>query len=289
MNKIYDIWFSKIEISNSLKLKLLEKFETQEIFNMKKSELIMTLGEEKNLTIEKILDESKKKNLEKYANYLEKKNIELFSFKDELYPSKFQHIENKPAFIFVRGNKEILEENNIAIIGSRNATENKKKFARKLAKKVADMNVNIVSGLAIGIDKYAHLGALDSDIGKTIAVLGTGLADSDVYPLQNKKIFERILEDKGAVISEYIVGTKPQKYHFPLRNRLISAISEKIVIVEAKEKSGSLITANYGLEQGKEIYAVPGEIDDINSKGTNRLIKEGAYLLEDFKDLFINY
>lgn len=274
MNSIYDIWFSRIEINNKMKLELLQKFETQEIFGMKRKDLGILLGEEKEQIIDKIINLNERRNLEKYASYFEKNSIIMINFKEKIYPSKLNNIEDKPAYIFIRGNRNLLEEDNIAIVGSRNATEQGKIFTRKFAKEIADRNVNIVSGLALGIDKYAHLGALDSEIGKTIAVLGTGIADSDIYPLQNKKIFERILENGGTVLSEYIIGTKPLKYHFPLRNRIISGISEKIVVIEATEKSGSLITANYGLEQGKDIYAVPGRIKDINSKGTNKLIKE---------------
>ena len=122
--------------------------------------------------------------------------------------------------------------------------------------------------------------------GKTIAVLGNGLLEKDLYPSENIKVFERILESGGAIVSEYIIGTKPLKYHFPERNRIISGLSDKIIVVEAKENSGSLITVDFGLEQGKDIYAVPGNIMSLNSKGTNKLIKEGAYLLENVEDLF---
>ncbi len=289
MNKIYDIWFSRIDISNKIKLKLLEKFEIEQIWSMKEKDFIMILGDKKEEIIRKILDQEMKRNLEKYIQYLENKKISFFSFKDNLYPQKLNNIENKPAYIFVRGDQNILDEENVAIVGSRNASQEGLFFTRKLAKEIADRNVNVISGLAVGIDKYAHLGALDSSIGKTIAILGTGLADQDIYPLQNKKVFERILESGGAVVSEHIIGTKPLKYHFPQRNRMISGLSDKIVVVEAKEKSGSLITVEFGLEQGKDIYAVPGRLNDLNSKGTNKLIKEGAYLLEGVDDLFINY
>ncbi len=287
MNKIYDIWFSRIEINNKIKLELLHKFEVKEIFGMKRQELGIILGEKHNKIIDKILDLKEREKLEKYEKYLKEKEIKIISFKDELYPKKLKNIDDKPVYIFVRGNLDILDEDNVAIVGSRNASEKSKAFTRKIAKEIADKNVNIVSGLAIGVDKYAHLGALGSDIGKTIAVVGTGLADNDIYPLQNKKIFERILEKSGAIVSEYIIGTKPLKHHFPLRNRIISGLSDKIIVIEATEKSGSLITANYGLEQGKEIYAVPGRLEDENKKGTNQLIKEGAYLFDGVQDLFI--
>lgn len=286
MEKIYDIWFSRIEINNKIKYKLLNKFSTEEIWKMSKKELENNLGEKYFNYVNNILNEKYRKDLDKYMLYFEKNNIQIISFKDSLYPEKLYYIENKPIYIFVRGNIHILNKNNVAIIGSRNATEYGKKVAKSFAKEIANKNINIVSGLAIGIDKYAHLGCLESHLGKTIAVLGTGLADNDIYPFQNKKVFERILEKDGAVISEYIIGTKPLKYHFPERNRIISGLSDKIIVVEAKENSGSLITVDFGLEQGKDIYAVPGNIMSLNSKGTNKLIKEGAYLLENVEDLF---
>lgn len=225
--------------------------------------------------------------LEKYANYIEKYNIKIISFKDKEYPDKLLYIKNKPIFLYVRGKMENLYSDNIAVIGSRNATPYGIYVARKISKELADKNINIVSGLAVGIDKYAHLGALDSNIGKTIAVLGTGVSDSEIYPLQNKKIFERILENNGTIISEFKLGTKPEKYNFPLRNRIISGISDKILVVEATEKSGSLITVEYGLEQGKDVFAVPGNITSLNSVGTNRLIEEGAYIFKNVSDILI--
>ncbi len=175
----------------------------------------------------------------------------------------------------------------VAIVGSRNATDYGKNISRKIAKEIADKNVNIVSGLAIGIDKYAHLGALDSSIGKTIAVLGTGVSNNEIYPYENKKIFERILENNGTIISEFKLGTKPERYNFPLRNRIISGLSRKIVIVEAEEKSGSLITAEYAIDQGRDVYAVPGNITSKNSVGTNKLISDGAFVFSNVEDLFL--
>ena len=141
--------------------------------------------------------------------------------------------------------------------------------------------------LQYGIDKYAHLGSLKSEVGNTIAVLGTGVGDDDFYPFENKRVFERIIEEGGTVVSEYSIGTKAEKYHFPLRNRIISGLSKKVVVVEAGEKSGSLITADYALEQGKDIYAVPGNIYSPKSVGTNKLIEEGAYILNDFSKIFV--
>lgn len=285
MVNIYDVWFSNIEISNGNKLKLLNKFENSErIWNLQEDELLQ--NDFKNRDIQKILDEYIKQNLNKYVNYIEKNEIKLILYNDYEYPHILQHINNPPAYLYVRGKIENLYDDCTAIVGSRNASEYGKNVSRKIAKEIADRNVNIVSGLALGIDKYAHLGALDSKIGKTIAVLGTGVSDSEVYPLQNKKIFERILENDGTIVSEFKLGTKPEKNNFPKRNRIISGLSKKIIVVEAKEKSGSLITVDYALEQGRDVYAIPGNITSTNSYGTNKMIMEGARVFMEIDDLF---
>lgn len=281
---IYDIWFSNLDISNKNKLKLLEKVgNTEIVWNLNKRDFIKLEFSEK--CIEKIFDDNKKKNLEKYNNFMEKEKIDLILCNSKKYPTSLKNIDNRPAFLYIRGNLENLYEDCVSIVGSRAASSYGQFVARKIAKELADKNINIVSGLAIGIDKYAHLGALDSTIGKTIAVLGTGIGNKDIYPLENKKVFERILESNGTIISEFKLGTKPEKYNFPMRNRIISGLSKKIIIVEAKENSGSLITANYALEQGKDIFAVPGNITFFNSIGTNKLIAEGAQIFTETNDI----
>lgn len=251
----YDIYFSRIEINNKNKFKLLEKYGSAEnVLKASKDEFLSLEITEK--TANRIID-SKFYNMEKYIKYMENNEIKIISYKEKNYPLLLNQIDNKPVYIYVRGNINNLYGDNIAIVGSRKATEYGKYTARKIAKELADRNINIVSGLALGIDKYAHLGALDSKIGKTIAVLGTGVSDFEVYPYENKKVFERILKEGGTIVSEFCLGTKPNKYNFPLRNRIISGLSKKVIVVEASKKSGSLITADYALEQGKDIYAVP--------------------------------
>ncbi len=282
---IYDIWLSCLDINNLNKIKLLEKFNTSKvIWDLKKDDLIEFKISEKY--INKILDENTRLSINKYADYIEKNNIKLISYKNVEYPRSLKNINNFPAFLYVRGNIDNLYDDCIAIIGSRLASNYGKFVSRKIAKEVADRNVNIVSGLALGIDKFAHLGALDSKIGKTIAVLGTGISDYDIYPLENKKVYERILENNGTIVSEFKLGTKPEKYNFPIRNRIISGLSKKVIVIEAKENSGSLITVNYALEQGKDVYAVPGNITSTNSIGTNKMIREGANIFINIEDLF---
>lgn len=281
----YEVWLSNINISNKRKIELLKKFRTaKKIWNLDKKSLEKL--DLKESEINNILENEEKRNLEKYVNYMVKHNILLVSCFSEKYPDSLKFIDNRPVFLYIRGNIENLYEDCIAIVGSRNASIYGRNVARKIAKELADRNINIVSGLAAGIDKFAHLGALESKTGKTIAVLGTGISDNEIYPFENKKLFENILESKGTIISEFKLGTKPLKYNFPLRNRIISGLSKKLIVVEAAKNSGSLITADFALEQGKDIYAVPGNITSENSVGTNELIKQGAYLFNKIDDLF---
>lgn len=281
----YEVWLSNINISNKRKIELLKKFRSaKKIWNLDKKSLEKL--DLKESEINNILENEEKRNLEKYVNYMVKHNILLVSCFSEKYPDSLKFIDNRPVFLYIRGNIENLYEDCVAIVGSRNASIYGRNVARKIAKELADRNINIVSGLAAGIDKFAHLGALESKTGKTIAVLGTGISDNEIYPFENKKLFENILENKGTIISEFKLGTKPLKYNFPLRNRIISGLSKKLIVVEAAQNSGSLITADFALEQGKDIYAVPGNITSENSVGTNELIKQGAYLFNKIDDLF---
>lgn len=285
MKNIYDIWFSNIDVSNSVKLRLIEYFkESKKIWEADKK-LLLEYGF-KEMSINKILDNNYKVGLEKYANFIEKNNIDLLLCNSNKYPEKLKCIENRPAFLYVRGKLENLYGDSVAIVGSRESSNYGNSVAKKISKELADRNINIISGLAIGIDKYAHLGALESKIGKTIAVLGTDVLENNFYPKENKRIFEKILENNGTIVSEFKLGTKAEKYNFPRRNRIISGLSEKIIVVEAKEKSGSLITVDYGLEQGKDIFAVPGNINSSNSKGTNKMILEGAKIFTNVEDIF---
>lgn len=211
--------------------------------------------------------------------------IEEIGIESEDYPQQLRDIYDAPSQIYVLGNKEILKQKGVAIVGSRKATEYGKKVALQFAKALSEKGIHIISGLALGIDTYAHLGTLQSNyIGKTIAVLGSGL--NEIYPKQNIELARRIIKSGGCIISEYPIGTKPEKLHFPQRNRIISGLSKGVIVVEANEKSGALITADFALEQGKEVFAVPGNICNNTSKGTNNLIKQGAKLVSGYEEIF---
>ncbi len=209
-----------------------------------------------------------------------KAGIKILTYQDDLYPTKLLNIYDRPAFIYVKGNL-IKDEINIAIVGSRQASTYGKYTTERISRELAVKGITIVSGLARGIDASAHRGALTGR-GRTIAVLGSGL--DVIYPPENKKLYAEI-EQSGAIISEYPLGTPPLANNFPARNRLISGMSYGVVVVEAGEKSGSLITARLALEQGREVFAVPGSIDSAGARGTNKLIKQGAKLIENIADI----
>ncbi|MCI8272836.1 MAG: DNA-protecting protein DprA [Clostridia bacterium] len=210
--------------------------------------------------------------------------IEKILINSKSYPIQLKNIYEPPKSLYVLGNKEILKQKSIAIVGSRKASEYGKKVAFKISSELSHKDINIVSGLALGIDTYAHLGCLHANCkAKTIAVLGCGL--EQIYPKENRHIAIDILKSGGCIISEYPCGTKIESKNFPERNRIISGLSNGVLIVEAAEKSGALITADFALEQGKDVFAVPGDILSNNSFGTNKLIKDGAILVTSSEDI----
>ena len=252
MNK-YWIWFSRInKIGAKTQNKLLEKYHNpEEIWNLTKKELQGILDDKQ---IEIILNQKNRINLEKYAEYMQKHEIKMITIFDEKYPQNLRNIYDPPVVLYIRGNENIINEFSIAIIGSRVCSNYGKQVAKQFAYNLSKYNINIVSGLAKGIDTYAHVGTIQAKK-TTIAVIGSGL--DIIYPEENKKLYEEIIKNNGAIISEYIVGTKPEKLNFPERNRIISGLSKGILVVEANKKSGTFITVDFALEQGKNIYAVP--------------------------------
>ncbi|TWX73744.1 DNA-protecting protein DprA [Colwellia sp. C1TZA3] len=206
---------------------------------------------------------------------------QIIAFDDPLYPPLLKEIYDPPLVLFVRGNADLLLYPKIAIVGSRNASISGREIAHKLAGQLTTQFV-VTSGLASGIDGQAHLGALHQQ-GYTIAVVATGL--DITYPARHKKLQKDIVENKGLIISEFAPGIAPKAGHFPKRNRLISGLSLGVLVVEASLKSGSLITARCALEQGREVFAVPSSIYNVQAKGCHWLIKQGAKLVEDTSDI----
>jgi len=265
-NILYWIWLSKLNINN--KIELLEKYKTPEnIWEISKKE--------KDEDI-----------LKRYLEYMQKHNIGIINIYDKKYPEKLKHISNPPILIYIKGNKEILSNRAIGVIGCRLCSEYGKTTATHISYDLAKNDICVISGLARGIDTYSHIGAIAGK-GKTIAVVGNGL--DTVYPRENEALFNKIIETGGAIISEYVVGTKPEAKNFPARNRIISGLSDGIAVIEAREKSGTFITVDFALEQGKNVYAVPGNITSFNSEGTNELIKQGAKVLTNVKDILEDF
>ncbi len=212
---------------------------------------------------------------------MKKNNIDIISIEDKQYPNILKEIYDPPICLYIRGNKEILNNKSISIVGCRKATDYGRKVARDFAYNISKQDINIISGLAIGIDSEAHLGAVEANK-MTVAILGNGL--DTIYPKENINLSQKILDSGGTIISEYPLGTKPKKENFPARNRIISGMSNGLLVVEAKEKSGTLITVDFALEQGRDVFVVPGNIVSENSVGTNDLIKQGAKLVTDWRE-----
>lgn len=214
---------------------------------------------------------------------LQKYKTHVLTFDDPEYPEVLKTVPDGPAFLFVRGNMASLKQPAIGIVGTREPTSYGKTMAETLARELAQRGIVIVSGLARGIDTHAHHAAVRTG-GTTVAVLGSGV--DRIYPPENLRLATDIM-NQGAVVSEYPMNTAPDAVHFPGRNRIISGLSLGVVIVEAGEKSGALITANYALDQNREVYAVPGPVHAPKSKGPNRLIKQGAKLVETIDDILV--
>ncbi len=210
---------------------------------------------------------------------LESLQVRLLSYWDTDYPQLLKQIYDPPALLYLRG--QLPQVDCFAIVGSRRASVGGLQLTHTLATTLAKHDICVVSGLARGVDSAAHRGALDAN-GPTIAVLGCGI--DRIYPPENRLLFQQIIEH-NAIISEYPPGAPPLAGHFPGRNRIISGLSQGVLIVEAAEGSGSLITGDFALEQGRDLFAIPGAVQNPNSRGPNRLIKEGAQLVTEPADI----
>lgn len=213
---------------------------------------------------------------------LTRKRISLLSLRCPQYPSPLRTLPDPPVLLYCRGDIRWLKRPAVAVIGARSATEYGRRISSQFAAELAARGIAIVSGGAHGIDAAAHIGALGASGGGTVAVLGCGV--DRVYPRAHATLFEDITAS-GVLLSEYPLGTAPEGFRFPARNRIISGLVQGVVVVEATEKSGSLITAKLALEQGREVFAVPGRIDSLKSRGTHWLIQQGACLVQSVQDI----
>lgn len=212
------------------------------------------------------------------------REIKIIQKGDKEYPKKLLKIKDPPKQLYVLGNETLLNKKSIAIIGSRDCTKYGYEQAKKFAKELAKENVCIVSGMAVGIDSASHIGA-KGEIGKTIAVLGSGF--NNIFPEENEELFYEILEQGGCIITEYAPNIKPEYNNFLSRNRIVSGLSEGILVVEARYRSGTSITARFAKEQGKSIFCIPSNLDATTGVGTGKLIQKGAKLVLSPTDILL--
>lgn len=270
-----EIWFILLNLANIKKVNLLKKYKNEETIRKNKN----NIKEFKK----KALDEITEEKIENFSNYINNNSIGYITIKSKQYPEDLNHGDDPPYVLFYKGNLDLLKGDLAAIIGARKCTIYGAEIAKIIGKELSENNITVVSGLAAGVDSIAQKSAINFK-GKTIGVLGCGI--DVVYPKSNKYLYEEILKSGGLIISEYLPNTPPFAYNFPRRNRIISGLSKKLVIIEATDKSGSLITVNYALNLGRDIMAIPGPVINGNSEGCNKLIRDGATPFAEMQDLY---
>lgn len=276
----YELWLIILEISNRRKIKLIDEYKSCKIVYDNFEDILKkepsTAKKLKNFQKEDLIIE-----VLRLKDILKKKNIGYITYANPTYKEKLKEILDTPFFLFYIGNIDIIKDKIIAIVGARKCSNYGLVVTKLLTKELITNNITLISGGARGIDSIAHKTALEYD-GKNICVLGCGI--DIAYPSENKYLFSKICE-KGVIISEFLLGTRPLKTNFPRRNRIISGISESVIVVEASDKSGSLITARLSLEQNKKVIVIPGSILYKGASGSNKLMRDGGCICTDIEDL----
>lgn len=264
------------------KIALVETFGLAALFSLSDKTSVLTSAN--NLSVKQIFSFHQPDwlKINKIIQASDRCESHIVCFDDKCYPQLLKQIYDPPLVLFVQGNPLLLNEPQLAVVGSRSASAGGRDTAFLLCQQLAQQNIVVTSGLAIGIDAAAHRGALTQSTG-TIAVVATGL--DQVYPLRHLSLAQQIITSNGAVISEFLPGTQPRAGHFPKRNRIISGLSLGVLVVEAELKSGSLITARCALEQNRDVFAIPSSIENKQAKGCHWLIKQGAKLVEECADI----
>lgn len=284
----YWLWLSLKQGMNASKMeKLISVFRSPEaIYNMTAEELSKARFLDKR-TVTALSDKSTLR-LNEVKYHCKQFDIFILTYDSPYYPENLRHISSPPYVLYTRSTKKINLNDymRISVVGNRIATDYGIAAAENFGYALASNGFVVVSGMALGIDGAAHRGALKAENGITVAVLGSGLESA--YPKSHQELMRKII-NRGMLISEYPPYSRPEKWHFPERNRIISGLSQGTLVVEAPRRSGSLITANYALDEGRDIFALPGNIDNINSEGTNNLIKDGAYLVTSPRDIVEHY
>ena len=284
----YWLWLSLKPGMNASKMeKLISVFHSPEvIYNMTAEELFKARCLDKR-TVMALSDKSTLR-LNEVKYHCKRFDIFILTYDSPYYPENLRHISSPPYVLYTRSAKKINLNDymRISVVGNRVATDYGIDAAENFGYALASNGFVVVSGMALGIDGASHRGALKAENGITVAVLGSGLETA--YPKAHQGLMREII-NRGMLISEYPPYSRPEKWHFPERNRIISGLSQGTLVVEAPRRSGSLITANYALEEGRDIFALPGNIDNVNSEGTNNLIKDGAYLVTSPRDIVEHY
>ena len=270
--KIYWVGFNQVKGIGAVRLRaLLDYFGSLEVAWQAPADALLAAGLSQRI-VENIIQARSGDALEKAWALIEQKQIQVLTWDDEDYPRRLKEIDQPPPVLYVRGTLTEQDEWAVAIVGTRRVTGYGRQVTEEVAVFLAQNGITVVSGLARGVDAVAHESSLRAG-GRTIAVLGNGV--DRVYPPEHINLAKKILE-QGAVVSDYAPGTPPDAANFPPRNRIISGLCMASVVVEAGETSGALITANFAANQGRDVFAVPGNITAPQSKGTNRLIQDGA-------------
>ncbi|GAB6098908.1 DNA-processing protein DprA [Halanaerocella petrolearia] len=281
--KLYWMWLTKVPKLGPRRIKkLLDYFkDAKGIWTASREELNNVSGIGPSISGQ-IIESKDKFNFARELEQLKQEEVKVVTLGEECYPKLLKEIYDPPPVLYYKGELINLELPCIAIVGSRKCTDYGRQVAKRLSQRLAEIGISVISGLARGIDTAAHQGALHT--GSTSAILGSGL--DRIYPPENKGIAKQITTS-GSLLTPFPLGTSPEAKHFPARNRIISGLSLGTIVVEAAQKSGSLITANLALEQGREVFAIPGDITKKQSIGTNDLIKTGAKLVQDIDDILV--
>ena len=281
---VYWVWYSQVKgISNSVKLKLIDMMESPKEIFTSSGECLKRMNVSPKI-IDKIASAATIDNIEKYIYLLQKHNdIDIVTYYDYQYPKLLTEIDDPPLVLYYKGDLSVLNARCIAMVGTRDATNKGKYHARSFAQELAAQGYTVVSGMAKGIDSYAHLGALST--GKTCAVLGCGV--DVVYPSENRDLYNKICE-KGLVLSEFLPSQGPQRWSFPVRNRIISGLCQSTFLVEAPQKSGAINTVDNALEQNRDVFVLFDDSDSKEFAGNRKLIEDGATAVHDPYDIMNN-
>lgn len=278
--EFYILWLSKVFELNNVKLSKFISFISPKIayFSTKNELEELKLN---NTLIDRLLDKKIRDEAKYDFEFCQKENIKILDLTSKNYPYNLVNIPYPPVLLYYKGNLLPKDEISISIVGSRKCTEYGKACAKKFVCELSSCDITIISGMAYGIDSYAHSYAVAAN-GRTIAILGSGI--DIIYPQENKELYHKIIEN-GAVISEFPLHTPPLPKNFPIRNKIVAGLSLGTLVIEANKKSGTMITARLAAEYGRNVYAIPGQIFTQTSLGTNLLIKDGAKLVTDSKDI----